>query len=223
MDYLLIMMTGLMSAPHCIGMCGGIMSSCTIQSSASVLQTILAYNVGRIITYSMIGAFMGSIGSFVDAAGKIIGIQGIAYMAGGVFILLWVTTKVSIPISRWTPIQNPKVQKFLQKNKLKRGLTPVFISGILLGFLPCGLTYIMYMKAAATGDPILGGFILLLFGLSTIPALAFIGLFSHVMGKAVRNKIVLLGNILAIIIGILSILRGMAANGWIPSVNPWLW
>jgi sulfite exporter TauE/SafE len=137
--------------------------------------------------------------------------------------LLWVFAKVSIPISRWTPIQNPKVKQYLQVNKQKSGLAPVFISWILLGFLPCGLTYTMHMKAAATGDPILGGFTLLLFGLSTLPALAFIGLFSHVMSKMARNKVLLLGNIIAIVIGILSILRGMALNGWIPSVNPWLW
>lgn len=223
MDYLVIMATGLMSAPHCIGMCGGIMSTWTLQSHKPVLQTVLAYNIGRIITYTMVGAFMGTIGSFVDAAGKIVGLQGIANIVGGVFILLWVLYKVSLPLSRWTPIQIPAVQSFLQKNKQKRGLTPVFISGILLGFLPCGLTYTMHMKAAATGNPWLGGLTLLLFGLATLPALAFIALFSHVMGKALKKRILLIGNFLAIIIGTLSILRGMVVNGWIPSVNPWLW
>src|SRR5690606_3348765 len=111
---------------------------------------------------------------------------------------------------------------FLQKNKQKSGLASVFISGLLLGFLPCGLTYTMHMKAAATGSPWLGGMTLLVFGLATLPALFFIGLFSHVMGKALRKKVLWFGNLLAMVIGILSILRGMAVNGWIPSVNPWL-
>lgn len=222
-DLLLIVVTGLMSAPHCIGMCGGIMSAWTLQSNAPVVPTVLAYNMGRTITYTMVGAFMGMIGSFVDGAGKIVGLQGIANIVGGVFILLWVLYKVSLPISRWTPMQLPVFQDFLQKNKQKTGLASVFISGILLGFLPCGLTYTMHMKAAASGSPWLGALTLFVFGLATLPALACVGFFSHVMGKALRRKVLLIGNVVAILIGILAILRGMAVNGWIPSINPWLW
>ncbi|OAH57953.1 MULTISPECIES: sulfite exporter TauE/SafE family protein [Bacillaceae] len=222
-EYLLISLTGLLSAPHCVGMCGGIMSTWTLQSKAPLLQTVMAYNVGRIITYMVVGGFMGFIGSFVDAAGRIVGLQGMANILGGLFILLWVFKKYSLPITKWTPIQLPIVQNILAKNKEKVGVFPIFFSGLLLGFLPCGLTYAMHMKAAATGSTWSGVITLLFFGIGTLPALLVVGLFSVALSKTLRSKVLLFANALAVFIGIVSILRGMVINGWIPSINPWLW
>ncbi|MGC5327285.1 sulfite exporter TauE/SafE family protein [Brevibacillus sp. SYSU BS000544] len=222
-EYGLLLLTGLLSAPHCIGMCGGIVSTWTLQSSAPVMQTMLAYNSGRIITYMFVGAFMGFIGSFVDAAGKVVGLQGIANIVGGLFILLWVYRKYALPIAAWTPIRIPVIHSFLEGTKKQTGVIPVFISGLLLGFIPCGLTYAMHMKAAATGDWLEGTLTLLFFGIGTLPALVFIGLFSKLISRALRNKVLYVANIMAGLIGVISICRGMVLNGWIPSINPWLW
>lgn len=222
-EYLLVMLAGLLSAPHCMGMCGGIMSAWTLQSPASPLRTILAYNCGRVITYTVVGGFMGFIGSFVNAAGKLVGMQGIANIAGGLLILLWVGKKVALPLEKWTPLQLPPVQRAVQRLKAKNGFLPVFVSGLLLGFLPCGLTYTMQMKAAATGSMLSGASTLLSFGVGTIPALLAVGMFSVVVGKALRRRVLHAANLLAVLIGIISIGRGMVINGWLPSINPWLW
>ncbi|MED4754953.1 sulfite exporter TauE/SafE family protein [Brevibacillus choshinensis] len=222
-DYLLLTLTGLFSAPHCIGMCGGIMSAWTLQSQSSMLQTVMAYNLGRIVTYMGVGAFMGLIGSFVDAAGTIVGFQGIANVLGGLLILLWVFKKVALPISRWSVLQVPFAQRWLEKQKSRPGVLPIFFSGLLLGFLPCGLTYTMHMKAAASGSMLEGVLTLAFFGIGTLPALFFIGLFSVVLSRTLRSKILMFANLLAIYIGVISIMRGLVINGWVPHVNPWLW
>ncbi|MGG1658327.1 sulfite exporter TauE/SafE family protein [Brevibacillus sp. NRS-1366] len=222
-DYLLILLTGLFSAPHCMGMCGGIMSAMTFQSRASLAQTIMAYNLGRIMTYMVVGAFMGFIGSFVNAAGTIVGLQGIANILGGLFIILWIAKKVALPLDKWSPLELPSIQKLLQLLKTRSGVIPVFVSGLLLGFLPCGLTYTMHMRAAASGSVLQGASTLLFFGLGTLPALVLVGVFSFVLSKALRSKVMLIGNTLALVIGVISILRGMVINGWIPHVNPWIW
>lgn len=222
-DYLLLTLTGLFSAPHCIGMCGGIMSAWTLQSRSTMLQTVMAYNTGRILTYMGTGAFMGVIGSFVDAAGAIVGFQGIANILGGLLILLWVGKKVALPLSKWSVLQLPLAQGWLDKQKNRPGALPVFLSGLLLGFLPCGLTYTMYMKAAASGSVAEGALTLAFFGIGTLPALFFMGLFSVVLSRALRSKILWIANLLAVYIGVVSILRGLVINGWVPHVNPWLW
>ncbi|MEB3101878.1 sulfite exporter TauE/SafE family protein [Ferviditalea candida] len=222
-DYLLFTLTGVLSAPHCVGMCGGIMSAWTLNSPVPLMQTVLAYNLGRIATYTLVGAFMGFIGSFVEAAGKIVGIQGIANILGGLFIILWIFKQYALPIAKWTPLQIPAMQLLLNKSKNKKGLTAVFVSGLLLGFLPCGLTYAMHMKAAATGSVWNGALTLLFFGVGTLPALLFVGMFSQLLSRALRTRVLFAAKTLALFIGIVSILRGMAVNGWIPSVNPWLW
>ncbi|MFP3391925.1 sulfite exporter TauE/SafE family protein [Brevibacillus sp. SIMBA_040] len=222
-DYGLIFLTGLLGAPHCIGMCGGIMSAMTFQSKTSLMQTILAYNFGRILTYMGVGAFMGFIGSFVNAAGTIVGLQGIANILGGLFIILWIGKKVALPLDKWSPLKLPAIQQLLEKLKTRPGAAPVFISGLLLGFLPCGLTYTMHMKAAASGSALQGVFTLLFFGVGTLPALIFIGICSFVLSRALRSKVMLIGNTLALVIGVITIMRGMVINGWIPHINPWLW
>ena len=223
MEYLLIAFTGIVSAPHCMGMCGGIMGAWTLHSRAPVLQTVLSYNGGRIITYTLTGGVMGFVGSFVNSAGKLAGIQGAANIIAGVFILSWVLFRLTLPITKWTPVQLPAVKNFLMELKTKQGLLPIFISGLLLGFLPCGLTYGMFLKAAGTGTFLKGALTLAAFGLGTLPALLFIGFFSHLMGKVLQKRIMLVANILMVYMGVISILRGMSVNGWIPSINPWLW
>ena len=98
-----------------------------------------------------------------------------------------------------------------------------YSSGVLLGFLPCGLTYAMQMNAAASGSWAEGAALLLAFGLATVPVFALLALFSGRLGKGRKKIMRAAGTALAYTMGVLAILKGMAANGWIPSVHPWLW
>ncbi len=93
-----IMLTGLFSAPHCIGMCGGIVSAVSLNSSASAHKSMLLYNAGRVLSYTMLGAVMGVVGSFVDVAGKLAGVQGLASIIGGCFLLLWLWRRFQLPL-----------------------------------------------------------------------------------------------------------------------------
>ncbi|RNB85076.1 sulfite exporter TauE/SafE family protein [Brevibacillus fluminis] len=223
-EYGMVLLTGLLSAPHCMGMCGGMMSAWTLQAKKEqVLPAILAYNAGRICTYILIGSFMGFIGSFVSAAGQLVGIQGVANLLGGSFILLWVFRKYALPFATWSPTRLAPVQHFITAYQQKAGLLPVFLGGLLFGFIPCGLTYTMHMKAATTGSAMQGALTLLSFGMGTLPALLVIGLFAIGLGKAVRQRVLFAANVLAVTFGLLAILRGMVFNGWIPSISPWLW
>lgn len=223
LDLLLISLTGLLSAPHCIGMCGGIISTWTLTSKESLFKTLFAYNTGRIITYTAVGGFMGFVGSFVEAAGKIVGFQGIANILGGILIILWILKKYTLPIDKLNPMVIPGARKWLGENRKKHDFFSVFSSGLLLGFIPCGLTYTMHMKAASTSSVLDGMLTLFFFGLGTLPALIFVGLFSSFLKKAFRTRILFLANCLAFYIGFISIMRGLVISGWVPSINPWLW
>lgn len=99
----------------------------------------------------------------------------------------------------------------------------MFLTGILLGFLPCGLTYAMEINAVATASVWQGGLIMFVFGISTIPALALTGLLASWVKKSLRTRLLVYGNAVAPIIGVMAIMRGLVANGWITSIHPWLW
>ncbi|MDF2963476.1 MAG: sulfite exporter TauE/SafE family protein [Paenibacillus sp.] len=199
------------------------MSGFALNAEGSAFRAVAAYNLGRITTYTGLGAFMGAAGSFVDTAGRIAGIQGIAGIAGGIFILLWIFRKYAIPLTHWIPLRIPYLRSLSQKLKSRNDTGAIYGSGVLLGFIPCGLTYAMQMNAAASSEAWSGALIMAIFGIATLPALFLAGFFAGAVKKPLRSNILWAGQAVAVWIGILSVLRGMAANGWIPGVHPWLW
>lgn len=219
----LIILTGLFSAPHCIGMCGGIVSTVTLQSSASLPKSTLLYNLGRIISYSVLGAVMGAIGSFVDVAGRLAGVQGLASIIGGCFLLLWLWRRFQLPfMSRLSTLLHKRLAGGAKRTPGQES-AQLLATGIAFGFLPCGLTYAMQMTAAASGSALEGALVMAVFGLSTFPALALAASIAALANKQWRRFMRKAGVITAIMVGILSILRGLSVNGIIPTINPWLW
>lgn len=223
----LIIMTGLFSAPHCIGMCGGIVTAVTLQSQASARKAMLLYNGGRVLSYSIMGAAMGAVGSFIDVAGRFAGVRGLASIAGGCFVLLWLWRRFQLPfLSRLSRVLHRKLsdQAGEKGEDGSRGeYIHLFATGFSFGFLPCGLTYAMGMNAAASGSPLAGAAIMLLFGLATFPALALASFAAALADRRWRRFMRRAGVIAAVLVGLLSILRGLAVNGIVPTVSPWLW
>jgi sulfite exporter TauE/SafE len=194
-----------------------------MRAQGSPLSSVLAYNAGRVITYAAIGGFMGMVGSFLDVAGSFVGFQGAASIAGGVLMVLWTLRKYTLPLySPYLP-RHPLLHEKLARLGRHYGMLSTFLTGILLGFLPCGLTYAMQMQAAASGTMASGVLIMLTFGLSTFPILLLAGLSAGGLTRKWRGSMRKLGNCLAFTMGMLSILKGLSANEWIPGVHPWLW
>ncbi|WP_080839116.1 sulfite exporter TauE/SafE family protein [Cohnella massiliensis] len=221
--FALAALSGIMGAPHCFAMCGGIVSSFALNAKGSPLKAILAYNAGRVATYSLLGAAMGAAGSFVNLAGGLVGVQGIASMLGGALILLWTFRRFTLPLHRRTVPGHDAALGAFARLRLRFELTGVFLTGLLLGLLPCGLTYAMQMNAAASGSWAEGFLVMLTFGLATFPVLLLTGLSAGGIGRKWRRAMRKAGTALAAVMGILSIMKGMSANGWIPSIHPWIW
>ncbi|MCC3371671.1 sulfite exporter TauE/SafE family protein [Cohnella sp. REN36] len=220
---LLAALSGIAGAPHCIIMCGGIVTSFAMNAQSTPMKPVLVYNAGRVVTYALIGAFMGGAGSFLNYAGSLVGLQGIASLLGGLLILLWTATRFTLPTHRYSPLRIRFVADRMTALRSGHELAGVFVTGLLLGFLPCGLTYAMQINAAASGT-VLGGFLLLLvFGVCTLPAMVVTGLVAAKMRKAWRRRLRTAGTALALVMGILSVMKGLSANGFVPPVHPWLW
>jgi len=220
---LLAALSGIMGAPHCLIMCGGISSSFAMNAKGEPMRAVLSYNAGRITTYSLTGCFMGLAGSFMNVAGHFVGIQSIASLLGGMFILIWTYWRYSLPIPHHILPGSRKLNESISRLREKYELTGIYLTGILLGFLPCGLTYAMEMNAAATGSWSEGLLMLLVFGLSTMPILVLVALFAGGIRKKWRKGMRVGGASVAYAMGILSIMKGLAANGWVPSIHPWIW
>lgn len=219
----LIVITGLFSAPHCIGMCGGIVTSVSLQASMKASKVTMLYNSGRIFSYALLGGAMGAAGSFVDLAGSLAGLQGLASIIGGLFVLLWLWRKFQLPaLNRLSAVLHRRLAA-AGGLSAKREPLHILATGVAFGFLPCGLTYAMQMNAAATGSALEGAAVMALFGLATFPALAVAGWIAAAADRRWRRFMRRAGTVAAAIVGLLSIMRGLAANGIVPSITPWLW
>ncbi|MBB6638406.1 sulfite exporter TauE/SafE family protein [Cohnella thailandensis] len=222
-DAIVAVLAGLTGAPHCIVMCGGIGASIAMEARRSAAVSLAFYHVGRILTYAITGALMGAAGSFLNLAGRFVGLQGAASILGGVFILLWAWRKFTLPLHAIRFPGHERLKRLSGSSGSSWEYVSIFLTGLLLGLLPCGLTYAMQMNAAATGNVADGFLIMLVFGLTTFPMLFAFALSAKGISKKWRKQLRGAGQNLAILMGILSIMKGLSANGWIPSIHPWLW
>lgn len=192
------LLIGLLGSTHCIGMCGGIVSALTLgivqtkESRRKLPFYLLAYNSGRVLSYCIAGAIAGALGetifSFIDqtTAVNIARIlSGVFLLALGIYLAGW--TQSLAPVERlgnslWRRIK-PLSKRFIPI----RTLTQAWFSGMLWGWLPCGLVYSALVWAMTSANALHGALIMLVFGLATIPVMFLTGLSAVKFARLVRN------------------------------------
>ena len=211
---------GLLGSLHCIGMCGPIVIALpsSQQNKSSFVLKRLIYNSGRVVTYSILGAFCGWVGQTI----KIAGYQSTLSISLGILILLMVflPSKCGIKIFPFGFYHKSvlKVKAFWGKLFKSNSYMSFLLIGLLNGFLPCGLVYIALAAAASTGSTVDGLMYMLMFGVGTIPimlAVSYLGLFIGVSLKRKLQKLIPVGGV---ILAVLIILRGLSLG--IPFVSP---
>ena len=84
-----------------------------------------------------------------------------------------------------------------------------FLLGMLNGLLPCGFVYFFAITAASTASPFYGALVMLIFGLSTIPAMFGLGfLTSLTSATSFRNMMMSLSSVAVILYGSYTIYNG---------------
>jgi sulfite exporter TauE/SafE len=211
---------GLMGSFHCVGMCGPIAIALPLHGN-TVLQKIFGgslYNIGRTITYGIMGAVFGLLGQGIQFIGfqqKVSVIMGALMIISVLFPALF-KNQYNMEKS-WFSLVG-KLKKSIGKMFSIRTYSSLFFIGMLNGLLPCGLVYMAIAGAIGTGGVAEGSLYMILFGLGTIPMLLAITLAGNFLSLAVRNKINKLIPVLVVVVGILFILRGLSLG--IPYLSP---
>lgn len=211
---------GLAGSFHCIGMCGPIAFVVPVDRSSKTklfFQTFL-YNLGRLISYALIGALFGFVGKGLYLAGFQ---QRLSILMGIIMIGL-----VIVPISLFNKYNFSKpLYKIIAKVKSKLGFylnkksyKSLFLIGFFNGFLPCGLVYMALIGSISTGNFIEGSLYMALFGLGTVPMMASAILLGNFVTLPLRKKIQKKIPVFVVIIGLLFILRGLGLG--IPYISP---
>lgn len=229
LDLLLLMSLGFLgSFGHCAGMCGALTAAFSLSSNAAQSEAIPRWqqfrfhfllNLGRVISYALLGASIGALGSVLIAGGQLAGIgsvlrRSVSLITGG--MLIWFgLLQVSPTLLPQLPFLNPMLQEKLHR-QLNRSLvnlslqnhwwTPIFL-GLIWGLMPCGFLYAAQIKAAETGNLWLGGGSMLAFGLGTLPMMVGVGVTTALMSRDRSGQLFRLGGWITIAIGGLTLLR----------------
>jgi len=213
---------GLFGSFHCIGMCGPIALALPVQQNNrfSLISGRILYNVGRALTYAVIGLTFGLVGQSLSLAG----LQQSTSILAGVVILLMVLlpSKYSQklyhlkPAYGFTAILKRKFGALLKQ----KSVTSIFLIGLLNGFLPCGLVYIAVAGAIASGGYLEGALYMFVFGIGTLPIMLAVSLAGNFISLNVRKRISKAIPAFMVILAFLFILRGL--NLGIPYISPQL-
>lgn len=210
---------GIAGGVHCVGMCGGIATAftATLQKKQSKSLYILAYNLGRILSYSAAGALTGYVGNIATLPLN----NGIAYLTliSGIMLVA-----LALYLGQWW-----QGLRYLEQAggfiwKRLQPLTKIFIPlkspihalgyGSLWGWLPCGLVYSVLIWAVASGGAQEGGLLMLSFALGTLPNLLLMGVFAARLSRFVANPIVRnIAGSLVVLFGLLMLYRAVLGEG----------
>jgi sulfite exporter TauE/SafE len=210
---------GLLSSfSHCLGMCGPLVASFGLsarpgQGAARAALGQLPYHLGRITTYGALGAVMGATGAFVNVAGRLAGLADlVAVVAGLLMVLLGLgAAGVSGALRRLEARASGRVLG-LVRPLLEGGGSRLYPLGLALGVLPCGVSWTVFLGAAASGGPVPGLLMALAFGLGTVPGLLLMGALGALVGQRTRGILYRAGGLLIAVMGLLFALRGLGVH-----------
>jgi sulfite exporter TauE/SafE len=216
MDLLTALILGLVGSLHCAGMCGPLALALPAPGRTRTGFVIgrLAYNLGRIATYCLLGVVFGIVGQTLLLAG----LQRWVSIALGVSLFLGLFA--SRRLALWRPVTALVAQIRYRMSGLlrRRSFSSLALLGLLNGLLPCGLVYVACAGATATGSIVAAVRYMTAFGVGTVPMMLAVGLLGTLMPVGLRLNLRKAIPVSVFLLASLLILRGMSLG--IPYLSP---
>jgi sulfite exporter TauE/SafE len=214
-NYIAAFLVALLGGMHCFSMCGGIVGALTLGLPPSIRARVsailpyqLAYNGGRLISYTMAGFLMGGMGAWaVNLAAVHYGQQVLRVIAGLFMVLLGLYLggwwRGLIRIEQIGGVLWRRIEPLGRRLLPVRTLGQALGIGLVWGWLPCGLVYSVLVWSISAGGAVEGALLMLSFGLGTLPAVLAIGTFAASLANLVRKTWVrYMAGVLVIVFGI---------------------
>jgi len=179
---------------------------------------IITYHLGRMTAYATIGLIFGLIGKGLFLAGIQQKLSIFIGMAMIVIILVPEKIFARYNFSKPVFVLISKIKSTLGSQFKNKSYKSLFTIGLLNGFLPCGMVYVALFGAIAMQSESLGVLYMVLFGLGTVPMMSSVVYLNSFLTIPIRNKIQKSIPYVAVIMGVLFILRGLGLG--IPYISP---
>lgn len=225
MGYGMLFIVGLLTSVHCIAMCGGINLSQCIPRAESGRESnsriaaffpAFLYNLGRVVSYTVIGFLLGLIGMLIGSvseAGISTLFQGILKIVAGIFMVIMGINMLGI--FPWLRRFHLRLPRFLtvEIGRKKAEASKPLIVGLLNGLMPCGPLQSMQIVALASGNPFAGALAMFLFSLGTVPLMLGLGSLVSALGKRFSQKVMSVGSVLVVVLGLAMLSQGCSLSG----------
>ena len=155
---LVALSVGALGSLHCVGMCGPL-----VVASAKDLKSQTNYQMGRLLSYLILGAGSGLLGQWFLWQQETPILTIIPSILMALALIFWGTNFVRH--KSLTPSLFAKIYR-------KLPLRGPFLIGIFSAFLPCGFLYGVALTVATFQSPLLGAVAMGSFWLGTLPALS---------------------------------------------------
>ncbi|HEY9199613.1 MAG TPA: sulfite exporter TauE/SafE family protein [Gammaproteobacteria bacterium] len=193
------LLVGFFGGVHCVGMCGGIVGALTFglpehvrSRPAGAWPFHIAYNLGRITSYTLAGALAGGLGAGLLQLTELRQAQQVLQVLAALFMFA-----LGLYLGGWWQglrhVERLGGTVWRRIEPLGRGLLPVatparaYLLGLVWGWLPCGLVYSVLIWALAAGSAFAGAQLMFAFGLGTMPNLLLMGALAAKLGGFVRQ------------------------------------
>lgn len=186
-DFFSMFTLGFLAQGHCIGMCGPLIIA--FPGRSGVFMPHLYYHFGRITTYCAAGAFMAAIGGMLPQIAAAMSSDPQVWLAWGkfgfsliatLFLFLFGISRIGlISEPAWmaaaTPARIPGYRRMVQAALQDSKVAGMVVLGLMMGLLPCGLSYGAFARTLPAGSVIKGMLLTGAFGLGTLPGLLLLG------------------------------------------------
>lgn len=212
----LVFLVGLLTSTHCIGMCGGILLAQTTDArgvtgrSKRGLIASAAYNGGRVVSYTAVGALCGALGAVITYTPNIKSM--VFTVAGALVLLIGLRMAGILPGLRSTETELPGACSLNARTRRRFAGRPLII-GLLTGFMPCGALSAMWLCAMSSGSAARGALVMLVFSLGTVPLLFLFGALQSFLPRGWMKYIVKGSAVLVVTLGLSMLVKGIRLFG----------
>jgi sulfite exporter TauE/SafE len=187
---------GLLGGAHCVAMCGSA-SSALCSSSSSPRRLGLAYNAGRLVGYSVLGALVGALGALppggaLDAVRYGLRVLAVVTMLSVGLHLLGLPSIVARLEALGGPLWR-RITPLTRRLLPLRSVGGALAAGAVWALMPCGLLYGALALAATTSSALAGASTMAAFALGTMPVMLLVALVARrtvaVLGRLAPRRI----------------------------------
>lgn len=175
-------------------------------------KPLLHFNIGRLVSYFVLGGLVGVIGQSITLSTKMSGYMGIIVA----FIMLWLALTILQIIPKGSfPIRPPKkLSRWVASLSESDHPMAPFTLGAMTFFLPCGFTQSLQLVALASGNFVTGALTMFTFALGTLPSLLGLSAISSTATGTTSRLFLRFSGALVLMLAIFNLNSGFALTGF---------